>query len=207
MKDYEALSRAHFNRQAARYDENESVYFSGPAKRSCADVLRLLENVEYRSLLDVGCGTGWLLAQLAARCPAEYRGLDLAENMLNRARAKQIPGARFVLGTADVLPWPDGRFDVVCCIQSFHHYPYPDKAMAEALRVLRPGGLYVLSDTGVGGPAAWLDNHVFFPLMRSGDCHTENRRGVARRMERAGFRNVEHWQVKGFIYTVTGRKP
>ena len=43
--------------------------------------------------------------------------------------------------------------------------------------------------------------------MRSGDCHTENRRGVARRMERAGFRDVEHWQVKGFIYTVTGRKP
>lgn len=207
MKDYEALSRAHFNRQAAQYDRNTSVYYSGPAKLSCQDAAAFLRDKPYRRLLDVGCGTGHLLQLLARQRPAEYAGLDLAENMVAVARAKNIPGASFVQGTAARLPWEDGFFDVVCCIQSFHHYPYPDKAMAEALRVLRPGGLYLLSDTGVGGPAAWLDNHLLFRLMNSGDCHTESRRAVARRMEKNGFRVEGHWKIKGFVYTVAGRKP
>ena len=75
-------------------------------------------------------------------------------------------------------------FDVVTCIQSFHHYPDPDKAMREAFPVLKPGGLYILSDTGVGGISGWFDNHILFPLMNSGDHHTENRHGIARRMEK-----------------------
>ena len=207
MKDYEALSRAHFNRQAAQYDENTSVYYSGPAKRSCADVAAFLRDKPYGALLDVGCGTGYLLELLARQRPAQYVGLDLAENMVARAQAKGIPGASFVQGAADRLPWADESFDVVCCVQSFHHYPRPDRAMAEALRVLRPGGLYLLSDTGVGGPAAWVDNHLLFPLLNSGDCHTESRRAVARRMEKNGFRVEGHWRVKGFVYTVVGRRP
>ena len=65
MKDYEALSRAHFNRQAAQYDRNTSVYYSGPAKLSCQDAAAFLRDKPYRRLLDVGCGTGHLLQLLA----------------------------------------------------------------------------------------------------------------------------------------------
>ena len=78
--------------------------------------------------------------------------------------------------------------------------------MAEAWRVLKPGGLYILSDTGIGGIGGWIDNHLLFPLMKSGDCHTTNRKGIARRMESAGFAVVESRQVQGLIYTVTGKK-
>ena len=78
--------------------------------------------------------------------------------------------------------------------------------MAEALRVLKKGGLYILSDTGVGGLGGWIDNHILFRLSRSGDCHTTNRQGIARMMEKAGFTVTQARQVQGFIYTVTGRK-
>lgn len=207
MKDYVQASRAHFNRQAAQYDQNTSVYYSGPAKRSGEDAIRELLAHTYQRLLDVGCGTGWLLNRLARVQPADYHGLDVSENMLAVAQSKGIPGAVFVRGVADQLPYADNYFDVVTCIQSFHHYPDPDKAMEEVLRVLKPGGLYLLSDTGVGGLAGWLDNHLLFRLMKSGDCHTENRHGIAQRMAKNGFVSIEGRQLKGFIYTVTGHKP
>ena len=206
MKDYEALSRKHFDHQAAEYDARDTVYYSREGKISCRDIAAQLKAVPYEALLDVGCGTGFLINLLAKQRPARHAGLDLSPEMIRMAEGKHIEGAEFVIGSADRLPFPDASFDVVTCSQSFHHYPYPEKAMAEAFRVLRKGGLYILSDTGVGGLGGWIDNHLLFPLSRSGDCHTTNRKGIARMMEQAGFTVTDSRQIQGFIYTVTGKK-
>ena len=206
MKDYEALSKKHFDAQAAEYDARDTVYYSREGKISCRDIAALLGDQPYEAVLDVGCGTGFLIDLLARKRPARYVGLDLSTEMLRMARQKQIAGAEFVAGTADKLPFKDGSFDIVTCSQSFHHYPYPSKAMQEAYRVLKPGGLYILSDTGIGGLGAWIDNHILFKLARSGDCHTTNRHGIARMMQQAGFSLVASRQVQGLIYTVTGKK-
>ena len=206
MKNCEALSRKHFDSQASEYDARETAYYSKYPKISCLDVSKRLRSVSYAKLLDVGCGTGYLFELLLAQREAEYHGLDLSSEMLKMAEAKFNGSVVLVEGVADRLPYADDSFDVVTCIQSFHHYPDPDKAMQEAFRVLKPGGLYILSDTGVGGIGGWFDNHILFPLMKSGDHHTENRHGIARRMEKNGFTVLEKQQVKGFIYTVIGRK-
>ena len=126
--------------------------------------------------------------------------------MICVAKGKVIPGAEFVSGSADKLPYPDESFDIVTCSQSFHHYPYPEKAMQEAMRVLPPRGLYILSDTGIGGIGAWIDNHILFKLATSGDCHTTNRKGIEKMMEDAGFTITDSRQIKRMIYTVTGKK-
>ena len=126
--------------------------------------------------------------------------------MICVAKGKVIPGAEFVSGSADKLPYPDESFDIVTCSQSFHHYPYPEKAMKEAMRVLKPCGLYILSDTGIGGIGAWIDNHILFKLATSGDCHTTNRKGIEKMMTGAGFTITDSRQIKGMIYTVTGEK-
>ena len=206
MKDYEALSKKHFDAQAAQYDARDTVYYSREGKISCRDIASRLRDAPYESLLDVGCGTGFLIDLLAQKRPARYVGLDLSTEMIRMAEKKEIKGAEFVAGSADRLPFPDRSFDVVTCSQSFHHYPYPEKALAEACRVLKKGGLYILSDTGVGGLGGWIDNHVLFRLSRSGDCHTTNRGGIARMMEKAGLTVVDSRQIQGFIYTVTGKK-
>ena len=122
------------------------------------------------------------------------------------AEKKQIPGTVYAEGSSERLPYADESFDVVTCSQSFHHYPHPEKAMAEAFRVLKAGGLYILSDTGVGGFGAWIDNHILFKLARSGDCRTTDRKGIAKMMAQTGFTVTDSRQVKGFIYTVTGKK-
>ena len=122
------------------------------------------------------------------------------------AKKKQIEGAEFMVSSADKLPYPDESFDIVTCSQSFHHYPYPEQAMQEAKRVLKPGGLYILSDTGIGGIGAWIDNHIIFRLMRSGDCHTTYRKGIEKLMTTTGFTVADSRQIKGMIYTVMGKK-
>ncbi|ACN83618.1 class I SAM-dependent methyltransferase [Brachyspira hyodysenteriae] len=207
MKDYEKLSKEHFNKQASIYDEKDTIYYSKYGKISCNYVSEYLKNIDYNKLLDIGCGTGYLINMLKKyKATAEFYGLDLSEEMINISKSKNIKDAEFILGSANKLPFNDNTFDIVTCIQSFHHYPYPDEAMKEVYRVLIKGGIYILSDTGVGGIAAWIDNNILFKIMKSGDCRTENKEGISKRMLKNGFDVIDKKQIKGFIYSVVGKK-
>ena len=93
-------------------------------------------------VLDVGCGTG-VVAVTAARLGARVTGLDLTPALLERARENaQIAGVGIDWreGDAESLPFGDAEFDVV--VSQFGHMfaPRPEMAIAEMLRVLKPGG-------------------------------------------------------------------
>jgi SAM-dependent methyltransferase len=95
-----------------------------------------------QSVLDVGCGTG-VVAVTAARLGARVKGLDLTPELLERARENaQIAGLGidWQEGDAENLPFDDGAFDVV--LSQFGHMfaPRPEVAVAQMLRVLKPGG-------------------------------------------------------------------
>ena len=206
MRDYIELSRKHFNKQAREYDENTSLYYSGYAKISCEDVKAYLKENEYNKLLDIGCGTGWLIDNLSKEHNANHFGLDISENMLEQAKSKNIENATFVLGSSLEPPYEDESFDVVTCIQSFHHYPDSKKAMQEAYRVLKKGGIYILSDTGMGGITAWLGNNIFYKFLNSGDFEVDTKEGISRKMQAVGFSVIRSEKIGKFIYTVVGRK-
>jgi SAM-dependent methyltransferase len=95
-----------------------------------------------QSVLDVGCGTG-VVATTAARLGARATGLDLTPALLERARENsRIAGVAvdWREGDAEDLPFDDGAFDVV--LSQFGHIfaPRPEVAIAQMLRVLKPGG-------------------------------------------------------------------
>jgi len=90
-------------------------------------------------LLDVGCGTGELLAEAAAR-GVTAAGADVAPGMVARAR-RAAPAADVRVADAEDLPWPDGAFGVVTAVNVLHLADDPAAAVAEASRVLAPGGL------------------------------------------------------------------
>ena len=198
--------------EAAAIYDGVALYVKEEAGVGSEDAVAMMHagfpylDIDYDSLLDVGCGTGFLIDLLAKDHMADYIGLDLSPEMIRMAKLKNIQGASFFEGTADKLPFPDEVFDIVTCSQSFHHYPYQKKAMEEAYRVLRKGGIYILSDTGIGGIGAWIDNHILFKLARSGDCHTMDRRGIGEMMESVGFKVEDSRQIRKLIYTVKGMK-
>ena len=96
--------------------------------------------------------------------------------------------------------------DIVVCSQSFHHYPYQDEAVDEVYRVLKKGGLYILSDSGLGGFSAWFDNNILFKLLRSGDCRITNRKGIEKILKNHNFTITESIQMSFMIYCVIGKK-
>jgi len=89
-------------------------------------------------VLDVATGPGYA-AERAATRGAEVIGIDIAEGMLELARRRQ-PELEFRHGDAEELPFEDASFDVVVGGFIISHLPNPERAVAEAVRVLRPHG-------------------------------------------------------------------
>lgn len=114
----------------------------GPSK---AVLLERLAVEQARAVLDVGCGTGEDLAEMARRMPpgGEAAGLDASETMIAEARRRHAglgQGVTFRLGDALALPYPDAAFDVCRVETVLMHVPDARQAVDEMIRVTRTGG-------------------------------------------------------------------
>ncbi|HEY5827000.1 MAG TPA: class I SAM-dependent methyltransferase, partial [Hyphomicrobiaceae bacterium] len=88
-------------------------------------------------LLDVASGPG-SVAGAALRRGARPVGVDLSSRMVELARSLN-PEVEFHEGDVEHLPFPDGAFDALVCSFGLGHFPYPEAAAAECLRVVKPG--------------------------------------------------------------------
>lgn len=116
---------------------------------TCAAFLlpQLLPDAE---VLDVGCGSGTITAGLARRA-ARVVGLDMSADVIGAARTHAddcgLSNISFEVGSVYELPWEDASFDVVYAHQVLQHLSEPVRALREARRVLRPGGLVAVRDS------------------------------------------------------------
>jgi ubiquinone/menaquinone biosynthesis C-methylase UbiE len=95
--------------------------------------------------LDVGCGTG-ALAYALAPLVGEVVGVDSSEEYIAAAREGAPDGCTFMLGDAEVLPFPYGDFDLVGCLRVLHHVARPELVVSEIARVTRPRGRILIAD-------------------------------------------------------------
>ena len=107
------------------------------------------------ALLDVATGPGHLAAAAGAR-GATATGVDFSSTMVDEAR-KRYPNVRFLEGNAQALAFPDNSFDAVTIGFGLLHFPEPDRALAEAHRVLRLEGRLVFT--------VWSERAVGFGLV------------------------------------------
>ncbi len=135
---------------AGRYDaikrfepRYESWFVAGP-------LLEALAGVERPQVLDVATGTGRLpLALLCERFRGQIVGLDLSRGMLRQAWRKLRPHSDQVTllwQDASHLPFDDGAFDAVTCMESLEFMPRPLEVLSEMVRVLVPGGVLLLTN-------------------------------------------------------------
>jgi ubiquinone/menaquinone biosynthesis C-methylase UbiE len=151
-------------------------------------------------LLDAGCGAGEVARQLATEVApsGEVVALDLSAATVATAAGRHDGSAvRYVEGDVSALDFPDGDFHGVRCERVLQHVVDPDAAIAELIRVTRPGGRVCLVDTDWesmtvdGLPedlVTTLKEHMYGRVMRH---HHSIGRTLRRRLVRAGATHVE----------------
>ena len=121
--------------------------FSATRKEIWEELKFLFEDLkEGEKVLDLGCGNGrWY--KVFKEKKVDYFGVDNSEKLIEIAK-ENFPDAKFFVGNALNLPFPDNFFDKVYSIALLHHIPSEDfriKVLKEAKRVLRPGGILILT--------------------------------------------------------------
>jgi ubiquinone/menaquinone biosynthesis C-methylase UbiE len=144
-----------YDRDVQAFDDRAASYESGRHGQLHKEIsdrvveLALSRGPAPQRVLDVGCGTGYVLRRLAARLPqaSEFLGVDAAAKMIEVARSAS-PDERltFVRGRAERLPAGDSAYDMVVTTTSFDHWTDQAAGIRECARVLAPGGTLVLTD-------------------------------------------------------------
>jgi ubiquinone/menaquinone biosynthesis C-methylase UbiE len=140
IQDYDRMARAYGRHRAPHPD--------------VIDVLIEHGQLSSRShVLEIGCGTGNYLIEIAGRIGTACAGVDPSREMLSvavanaalladhRARSSDVS---FVRGAAELLPFPDHAFDLAYSVDVVHHIEDRNAAWSEMWRVLRPGGMAVV---------------------------------------------------------------
>jgi ubiquinone/menaquinone biosynthesis C-methylase UbiE len=193
---------AEFNDRAAGYDHGWRGRLHHKISERTADLAVATVAAPSR-VLDLGCGTGYLLRELASRYPdtEQFVGIDAAPAMVKTANAiTQDDRLTFAVGVAEQIGYPDQTFDLIVSTTSFDHWSDQQAGLRECARVLRRGGQLVLVDQF---------SRMLIPTMltsRRGKARTRSR--ATRLLLRAGFCSP-HWHrlYAVIVHAVTATKP
>jgi ubiquinone/menaquinone biosynthesis C-methylase UbiE len=146
-----------YSRQARNYDRTR-----GASPKILAALRTAIDPAPGRQLIDIGGGTGNYALALA-ELGWEVLVVDRSPQMLEQAEAK---GLRALLASAERLPLDDAGFDAALMVSMLHHVDDRDAALAEARRVMRPGGVLAIKMfTREDVEGLWLND--YFPSSRS----------------------------------------
>lgn len=158
-------------------------------------------------VLDVGCGTGFHVARFRQR-GYDVVGVEPGEELRRRARANN-PGVTIDDGDMENLAFEDASFDGLLAIEVIRHVPHPEQAVAEAARVLRPGGIAVITAAPKWSLNGYslinqVTSRVSIPTFTKQKQHFLSPGEAKRLFESVGFSSVEihgvllgPWQVVG----------
>ena len=219
---------AMFDEVAASYDRTNTVLSVGNAALWRAATTRAVAPQRGESVLDVAAGTGTSSASLA-RSGAYVTAADFSPGMIEVGRRRQagVPNIVFVEADATALPFDDGSFDAVTISFGLRNVVEPKKAIAEFLRVLRPGGRLVICEFStppvglVRFGYGFYQRYVMPPLVRlssSNDSAYEylnesinawpDQAALSAWLREAGFTDVAHRNLTaGVVALHRGVKP
>jgi ubiquinone/menaquinone biosynthesis C-methylase UbiE len=147
-----------------------ALLWSTDAGRLFRQIALLGEVPDGSTILDVPCGGGLALRGLSPEQAVRYVAVDLSPVMLARARGQAerrgLRQVEFVEVDVESLPFGDAEFELCITYNSLHCFPDPAAALAEMVRVLRPGG--TLRGTTVVNGAGWRHEVIIRGLQRAG---------------------------------------
>jgi SAM-dependent methyltransferase len=189
--DYDEIAPSYDQRYGAlQYEGIASTLLSlaraGPAER----------------ILEVGCGTGHWLAQLRAVSPRVY-GLDSSVGMLEQSNRDLQD--RLVCGEASPLPFAQDAFDLIFCVNAFHHFAHKQEFIPQAAQALRPGGtLAIIGMDPHTGRDHWSLYHYFEGTREADLARYPSSESIQNWMMEAGFVDVTSVMAEHIVHSLTG---
>lgn len=196
-----------YRQTAADYDRRWVHYVDATARATLGRVAVCAGD----RVLDVGCGTGTLIAAIAREQPdAQLAGVDLVPAMLEVARTKLDPEVSLQAARAESLPFEDAAFDLVVSNSVLHFVREPNRALGEMYRVVRPGGRIAVTD--------WCHDYVtcrildlYLRLVDRAHFRVYTSAALARMLRAAGFAEVavERYRIDWWwgLMTATATRP
>jgi|GEM_PF-2407876 ubiquinone/menaquinone biosynthesis C-methylase UbiE len=145
-----------FSLQSSRYNVNSYQRDIELVRKNLIDILG---NLEFNSVLDVDCGKGSLLEIISKNySDVSISGIDSSEDKLKAAKRRLGADSDLILCNSEILPWDQSSFDLVLCVNSFQHYRHPERVLAEIKRVIKPEGYLLITDDWKASPTRQLMN-------------------------------------------------
>lgn len=194
--------RREFDRKAPRYEAGRLATWYQAQGELALSHLRRGGHTPTPLLLDVGCGTGWLLRRwVSTERGRRGVGVDLSPGMVEcahgLAEAEGVEGLRFVAGdwededtpetVRSTLPLPAGA---VTCISAFHYFSRPETALRRMVSLLAPGGTLLLLDRAVDQAPMTLVWDFLHRAVIADHVRFHRTEGLLALMRRAGLENV-----------------
>ncbi|GAM10375.1 putative methyltransferase YcgJ [Geobacter sp. OR-1] len=147
------LADAHQSRIIDQFSRQAIPFTQIPGHYDAMQVLIEMSRVTKEDLvLDVACGPGMVACEFA-RHAHHVTGIDITPAMIEQAEKRQqeqnLENVSWQIGTATPLPFADGSFSLVLTRYSYHHLLAPTEALAEMIRVCRPGGRVLVADVAI----------------------------------------------------------
>jgi ubiquinone/menaquinone biosynthesis C-methylase UbiE len=157
-----------------------------------------------KRVLDLGCGTGFFLAELDRERPGAV-GLDISLAML-RVSEQYVPGARLVTADAEQLPFAGNSFDAIFCKGSLHHTRDHVAFLENCRRALADGGVLVLSEPCNDNVLIRWARYVLYRFSPHFDLGDEGftKNGLIALCEKAGFEVTSAKRYGVFAYAFGG---
>ncbi len=212
----QSIGEAQQNGRAQWYEDSQTDQWQGPYRHHLKKRKNYVENVLNQFVpqingspmgLDLGCGDGMHLPWLSQHLPTLY-ACDY--NLLRLTRAAAVTGTKqLFMADATDLPIEDDAFDVIFFNHVLEHIPDDDKALSEARRVLKPGGLLILG-TPNEGALFWQLAYQWQPetLAATDHVHFYTAKSLREKCEEAGFViqdvhpmgwGVPNWEVDAIV--------
>ena len=193
-------------RLKATWMSGDYGHFASYLEAGALDFLSRIPLEPGTRILDVACGAGQTAIPMS-RAGAKVTGIDIATNLIEQARARaqsENLDTRFDEGDAEMLPYPDGSFDIVVSLIGAMFAPRPELVAAELKRVCRPGGKIIMGNwtpSGfVGQMFKTMGKHVPPPAIMASPVKWGDEETVRERFEDGISRLSQSRQLYPFRY-------
>lgn len=156
-----------FDTISGNYDGLNRVISFGIDIKWRKKVLKLIAAKNPQTILDIATGTGDLAILMAQTSATEIIGADISEGMMEVGRKKVADKGldskiKLVYGDSENLPFQDNYFDAITVAFGVRNFETLEKGLAEILRVLKPGGIFVILETSVPTKFPYKQGYSFY---------------------------------------------